>query len=89
MTKDEMLLEMQLEAEQHLMEIEQVFKRWNLHMDRLTLIARATNNDDMVVVLTNESRTDLPRACRLAIDHQLRTVSGEANASQVETAGHP
>lgn len=89
MNKDEMLLEMQLEAEQHLMKIEQVFKRWNLHMDRLTLIARATNNDDMVVVLTNESRTDLPKACSLAINHQLRAVSGEANASKVEAAGHP
>lgn len=90
MTKDEMLLEMQLEAEPYLMKIEQVFKRWNLHMDRLTLIARATNNDDMIVVLTNESRAGLPEACRLAIKNQLRTVSREnPDASQVEEEGHP
>ena len=67
MTKDEMLLEVQLEVEAHLAKIEKIYKRWNLHFDRLTLIARATENDNKIIVLTTEDRAGLEKACALAI----------------------
>jgi len=67
MTKEEMLLEMQLEAEVYLMKIEEVFRRYGLHLDGMTMIARATTNDDMIVVLTNEDVGGLEIACALAL----------------------
>jgi len=67
MTKDEMLLEMQLEIEQHLGEIEQIYQRWNLHFDKFTLIARSTGNDNMLILLTTEDPAGLEKACALAI----------------------
>lgn len=85
MTKDEMLLEVQLEVEEHLAEIEKIYKRWNLHFDRLTLIARTIENENMIITMTNEDYAGLEKACALAISHQLRII----HASQVETAGHP
>lgn len=71
MTKDEMLLEVQLEVEAHLAKIEKIYKRWNLHFDRLTLIARATENDNMMIVLTTEDLAGLEKACVLAIKQQV------------------
>lgn len=72
MTKDEMLLEVQLEVEAHLAEIEKIYTRWNLHFDRLTLIARATDNDNMMLMLTTEDHAGLEKACALAIAQQER-----------------
>lgn len=76
MTKDEMLIEMQLEVEQHLGEIEKIFQRWNLRFDRLTLLARATTNDNMVLLLTTEDYAGLEKACSLAIRQQASNRAG-------------
>lgn len=84
MTKDEMLLEVQLEVEAQLGKIERIYKRWNLHFDRLTLIARVTENDNKMIVLTNEDHAGLEKACALAIAQQHRNI----HASQVETTDH-
>lgn len=67
MTKDEMLREVQLEVEEHLTEIKEIYKRWNLHFDRLTLIARATDNDNLIIMMTTEDHAGLEKACALAI----------------------
>lgn len=67
MTKDEMLIEMQSEVEQHLGAIEETFRRWGLNFDRLTLIARLTTNDNMINLLTTEDYAGLERACNLAM----------------------
>lgn len=70
MTKAEMMLEMQLEVEGHLGEIERTFQRWGLKFDRLTLIARLTTNDDMIIMLTTEDYAGLVKACSLAMLQQ-------------------
>lgn len=75
MTKEEMLLEVQLEVEAHLAKIEKLYERWNLHFDRLTLIARATENDNKIIVLTTEDDAGLEKACALAIVHQRMTIT--------------
>lgn len=70
--KKQMLTEMQQEIAIQLVEIEDTLRRWNLHMDGLTLIARASSNEDMIVVLTNEDAPGLKRACELALVNQER-----------------
>lgn len=75
MTKEQMLAEMQQEIAIQLVEIEEALRRWNLHMDGLTLIARASSNEDMIVVLTNEDAPGLRRACALAIENQTRQLA--------------
>lgn len=77
MTKEEMLIELQIEVEDHMAEIERTYAEWGLHFDRLTLIARATTNDNMIILLTTEDAAGLEKACALAItqqeiDHQKR-----------------
>jgi len=76
MTKDEMLIEMQLEVEQHLSAIEKIFQRWGLRFDRLTLIVRALMNDNMVRPLTTEDYAGLEKACSLAIRQQASNRAG-------------
>ena len=85
MAESEMLLEVQLEVEAHLAKIEKIYKRWNLHFDRLTLIARDTRNEEMIIMLTSEDHAGLEEACALAIAQQRRGT----HASQIEAKGHP
>jgi hypothetical protein len=40
---------------------------FNLQMDKLTFIARDSNNDEMIVCVSNESPEGLKAACQLAI----------------------
>ena len=58
--------EMQLEVEEHLLKIEQVFRQWSLPLSLTTLIARDPDNDNMIVVLTNEDAEGLKKATKLA-----------------------
>ena len=41
--------------------------QFNLEMDKLTFIARDSNNDEMIVCVSNESPEGLETACQLAI----------------------
>lgn len=43
---------------------------FNLQMDKLTFIARDSNNDEMIVCVTNESAEGLETACQLAIKNE-------------------
>lgn len=58
--------EMQLELEAHLSQIQEVFKRWELPLTNVTLIARDSGNDRMIIVLGNETQSGLEKACLLA-----------------------
>lgn len=84
MTKDEMLAEMQQEIAIQLAEIEDTLRRWNLPMDGVTLIARASSNEDMIVVLTNEDAPGLRRACALALVNQERQFANQGLARKGE-----
>lgn len=63
---------MQEEVAIQLVEVEDTLRRYNLHMDGLTLIARSSSNEDMIVVLTNEDESGLQQACQLALLNQSR-----------------
>lgn len=43
---------------------------FDLDMDKLTLIARDQNNDEMIICVTNESQDGLVKACELAISNE-------------------
>ena len=66
MTNNEVLYEMQLELEMHLLNIQAVFRHYNLPLTKVTLIARDPGNDRMIVVLGNEDKAGLEKACFLA-----------------------
>lgn len=70
-TKQELMLDMQLDIEEHLGFIEQVFQCYGLPMSGVTLIARDPADDNMIVVLTNEDLLGLEKACALAIKQQV------------------
>jgi len=56
-----------LDVVEYLDKIEAKCKRWNVPMNKLTLIMRAPDNVDMFVVLTNETPEGVRVAAALAI----------------------
>lgn len=73
--------EMQLEVEEHLLKIEQVFRQWSLPLSLTTLIARDPDNDNMIVVLTNEDADGLKKAASLATKQPPVDYDGKAKGA--------
>jgi hypothetical protein len=66
-TKAQLMEDLKDEITNLLIEIEDTYKRFGLPLSQITLIARDPANDNMIILLTNETEVSLDHAIKLAL----------------------